>query len=101
MKPLLLALGIGVLLGACGAQVVVNQDDAATDTIADVPTTTVTPTTTTTTPPPPMCPAFRPIRDIPCTTGLSCFYPCGTGGSTSIRATCPAGKWVIENVASC
>jgi hypothetical protein len=102
MKPLLLALGIGVALGACGAQVITTSDASVGDAATDAPTTTVTPTTTTTTTtPPPTCPMYRPIRDIPCTVGLSCFYPCAPGETTSTRATCPSGRWVLETVSGC
>lgn len=75
--------------------------DAATDTKTTTdtaPTSTPTPTTTVT---PPSCPMYRPLAEVPCSTGLSCFYPCAPGFDTSIRATCPAGRWRLETVAAC
>ncbi len=50
---------------------------------------------------PPACPDYRPVKGVPCRAGLSCFFPCGTGHDYAIRATCPMGKWVIENTAAC
>ncbi len=102
MRPLIASVLLGLLFAACGGKVTVSDDDAA---VADAaPTTTATdapaptPTTTIT---PPTCPSFRPIRGVACRVGLSCFFPCGGGFDTSIRATCPAGTWELENVAAC
>ncbi|MBI2392209.1 MAG: hypothetical protein HYV09_21660 [Deltaproteobacteria bacterium] len=110
------ALGVGVAFAACGGQVGTEATDAGGDATTTAsttsPTTTATPTstpsttstptpTTTTTVPPPSCPTYRPVRGVPCAIGLSCTYPCGGGYEFSIRATCPSGKWAIENVTPC
>src|SRR5687768_12713111 len=100
MKPLLASIVVGLLFAACGGKVTVVDDDAAVDaapTATDAPPEEA-PTSTVT---PPSCPGFRPVRGVPCRTGLSCFYPCGGGYPSSIRATCPAGTWETENVAAC
>ena len=105
MKPLLLCVLVGFTFAACGGKVTISDDsDAATDAAIDTKTEptdaapTSTPTTTVT---PPSCPAYRPISEIPCSMGLSCFYPCAPGFDTSIRATCPSGRWKLEVVAAC
>lgn len=101
MRPLLASVLLGFALAACGGKVVVSDEDAAVDA---APTTTATDApapTPTTTIEPPSCPRFRPVRGVPCRIGLSCFYPCGDGFPTSLRATCPAGNWELENVAAC
>jgi len=61
-----------------------EPEDAARDTIT-----------------PPACPDYRPVKGVPCRAGLSCFFPCSAGYDYAIRATCPTGKWVIENTAAC
>jgi hypothetical protein len=99
MKPLVASVLVGLMFAACGGKVTIADEDAATDTAptsTDAPAPTPTMTTT-----PPECPKFRPVRGVPCRTGLSCFYPCGGGFPMSIRATCPAGTWETENVAAC
>ena len=107
MKALLLSVLVGFGFAACGGRVTtVEASDAATDTAAiDAPTSTTTsPTTTTTstpTTPPPTCPTYRPLKGVPCTRGLSCFFACAPGYASSLRATCPDGQWVLENVAAC
>jgi len=102
------ALGAGIAFAACGGKVDIEADDAAVDTAPTTTTTasttsptTTTTTTTTTTVPPPSCPSYRPVRGVPCAVGLSCSFPCGSGYDYAIRATCPAGKWVLENVSPC
>jgi hypothetical protein len=101
------SLSAGWVFSACGARTLgLDLGDAAVDgqptttaTPTTTTTTTVTPTTTTTTTPP--CPTYRPIRNTPCFTGQSCYYPCAPGELTAIRATCPEGRWRISDAEYC
>lgn len=101
MRPLFTSVLLGLFFAACGGKVVVSDEDAAIDAAETTTATDAPAPTPTTTIEPPSCPRSRPVRGVPCRIGLSCFYPCGGGFETSIRATCPAGNWELENVAAC
>lgn len=97
------ATSVGLVLAACAGKVEIAAEDAAVDAVTDTaPTSTstvdATPTTTSTAP---TCPTNRPIRNIPCTIGLTCDYPCGGADPNVMRATCPSGRWVLTPLTPC
>lgn len=108
---------IGLAFAACGGKVDVEDrvGDAGVDgaptgtptgTATGTPTSTppgtgTAPAPTGTTPSDPRCPTTRPVRNVPCFTGLECNYGCGPGETREIRATCPSGRWVITDTAVC